>query len=117
MPTIKVVFNGTPNRTYTYTAPEGEWAPDDLAVVDSPSSGFTLTTVTEVLPGELPGNKHVVGMVSLQAHKLRLAAEARKKEIIAQLERAEKALKEADRFAHLRADPALAELIAELGQL
>lgn len=116
MPTVKVTFPSSA-QFYSYAAPKGDWKIGDLAVVESPSSGFTLTTIQEIEEATYPGNKHVVGIVSLDNYNDRKAKAARKQAIIKQLERAEKALKEADRFAHLRSDPALANLLTELDDL
>jgi hypothetical protein len=113
MPTVKVTFAGN-NRRYAYSAPEGDWVKGDLAVVDSPTSGFVIVTVEEVDPADYDGNKPVVGMVSLAAYRARQAQLARKAEIIAQLERAAKARSEVDKFAHLRGDASLAALLEEL---
>lgn len=118
MPTVKVKFpNDYKSRRYAYTAPEGDWKVGDLAVVDSPSSGYTITTVEEVEAAEYPGNKPVVGMVALEAYKTHLANLSRKAEILAQLERAQKALAESERFLALSSDPALASPLAELEAL
>lgn len=118
MPTVKVTFQSyDPNRKYAYTAPEGDWKVGDLAVVDSPKSGMVVVIITEILSDSFPGNKHVVGIVSMDAYNQRKANAARKEEILKQLERANAERAELDRFAHLKADPALASLLTELETL
>lgn len=118
MSTLKVAFASDTllgkNRSYSYTAPAGDYAVGDLVIVDSPSSGFVITTLLSVEEADYEGNKPVVGVVSLQAYKDHQAKLARKKEILAQLDRAAKERAEVDRYAHLASDPALAALVAEL---
>ena len=118
MATVKVKFlSDYKDRRYFYTAPDGDWKAGDLAVVDSPSSGFTLTEVVEVDAQTYEGNKPVVGMVSLDSYNQSKANFARRKEILAQLERAAAAKAETERFTHLRNDPAMAGLLEELENL
>ena len=118
MATVKVTFlNASTDRRYSYTAPEGDWKVDDLAVVDSPSSGFVLTRVVEVNTQTYDGNKPVVGMVSLDSYNQSKANFVRRREIIAQLERAMAAKDEIARFAHLRNDPGMVGLLEELENL
>ena len=118
MPTIKARFlRDTSERLYSYTAPEGDWKPGDLAIVDSPSSGFTIVEIADYLPDDFKGNKPVVGIISIEPYNQHLANLARKAEILAQLERANKARAEVERFSHLKSDPALAALVEELENL
>ena len=112
---IKVHF-GAEYKKYSYNSTQKAES-GDLAVALTPSSGFTLCTVVDCQDGALPGNKWLIGVISLREHQEREDRRKRAKEIEDQLARAAAAKAELDKYAHLRGDPALAALIEELEKL
>ena len=129
MATIEVVFTNAANifedpdyvlglKRYSYNCHDiTDLEVGDIAVIENPSSGLTITRIVGFSEGTHVGNKLVVGTISLRSYREAKEREARAMEIRKQLERNLKARADIDRFRVLADDPASAVLLQELESL
>lgn len=116
---LTVTFaNSYTTKTYDYYSGEPDVEANDLAIVNSPNSGWTLVTIVgvrEAVLGDDDKHKPVLQVASLSAERNRVKNEALAKIIKAKLAKLEAKRTDAERYSALAAaDPEAAKLLEQL---